>query len=117
MKGGTLLLLLAGAGVAAFALSSSSSSASAPTSTDPTPPDVAPNYVFPPGWTPMQQSMVTPEMTAWAVSILHDTATYPLESTTTRTFGTQQVLARVEWHPPNFIKGYVHRGVSLYIPV
>ena len=48
----------------------------------------------------MQQSQVTPAMTTWAVAILHDPVTYPMFSTTTQTFGTLLVLARVEWHPP-----------------
>ena len=36
-------------------------------------------------------------------------------STTLMTFGTVQVLARVEWHPPDFQNGVVHRGVT-YLP-
>jgi hypothetical protein len=37
-------------------------------------------------------------------------------ATATMTFGTQLVLARVEWHPPDFQNGSVHRGVTLYVP-
>jgi hypothetical protein len=27
------------------------------------------------------------------------------------------VLARVEWHPPDFQNNAIHRGVTLYVPV
>jgi len=27
------------------------------------------------------------------------------------------VLARVEWHPPDFQNSVVHRGVALYEPI
>ncbi len=37
-------------------------------------------------------------------------------STTIKTFGTLMVLARVEWHPPDFQNGVIHRGVTLYQP-
>jgi hypothetical protein len=60
---------------------------------------------------------VTTEMTQWAVDILHDPVTYPMFATTTRMFGDQFVLARVEWHPPDFQNGVVHRGVTLYVPI
>jgi hypothetical protein len=39
---------------------------------------------------------------------------YPMFSTAMQTFGTLLVLARVEWHPPDFQNGVVHRGVTLY---
>ena len=79
-------------------------------------PDVADNPPIPTGHKPMTQSQVTPAMTTWAVSILHDPVTYPMYSTTTMTFGTLMVLARVEWHPPDFQNAVVHRGVTLYVP-
>jgi hypothetical protein len=79
-------------------------------------PDVGDNPPTPPGYKLMQQSQVTPAMTTWAVAILHDPVTYPMFSTTTMTFGAQLVLARVEWHPPDFQNGAVHRGVTLYVP-
>jgi hypothetical protein len=60
--------------------------------------------------------MVTPEMTNWAVMILNEPVTYPMFSTAMMTFGAQPVLARVEWHPPDFNNSAVHRGVTLYIP-
>ena len=41
---------------------------------------------------------------------------YPMFSTTIQTFGTLMVLARVEWHPPDFQNSVVHRGVTLYEP-
>jgi hypothetical protein len=79
-------------------------------------PDVANNPPTPTGYVLMQQSAVTPAMTTWAVMILDDPTDYPMFSTTTMMFGTQLVLARVEWHPPDFQNGAVHRGVTLYVP-
>ncbi len=79
-------------------------------------PNVADDPPVPQGWKLMQQADVTPAMTAWAVAILKDGTTYPMFSTTTQTFGTLTVLARVEWHPPDFQNGVVHRGVTLYEP-
>ena len=79
-------------------------------------PDVSDNPPVPTGWVLMQQSAVTSAMTTWAVNILHDPTTYPMWSTTTQVFGSQNVMARVEWHPPDFQNGVVHRGVTLYVP-
>jgi hypothetical protein len=80
-------------------------------------PDVADNPPVPSGYKPMAQSQVTPQMTAWAVSILNDYATYPMFSTRTKTFDELIALARVEWHPPDFQNSIVHRGVTLYEPL
>ena len=80
-------------------------------------PNVADNPPTPAGYKLMMQSEVTPEMTQWAVMILNDPITYPMFSTTTRMFGTLLVLARVEWHPPDFQNSIVHRGVTLYEPL
>jgi len=80
-------------------------------------PNVADNPPTPTGYKLMQQSEVTPDMTSWAVAILNDPVTYPMFSTTTKTFGTLDVLARVEWHPPDFLNSAVHRGVTLYEPI
>ena len=79
-------------------------------------PDPANNPPTPAGYVLMQQSDVTPDMTTWAVAILSDPATYPMFSTTTKAFGALTVLARVEWHPPDFQNAVVHRGVTLYEP-
>jgi hypothetical protein len=79
-------------------------------------PSVADNPPIPAGYRLLKQSEVTQDMTTWAVDILHDTVTYPMFSTTTRTFPTLFVLARVEWHPPDFQNSAVHRGVTLYTP-
>jgi hypothetical protein len=79
-------------------------------------PNVADDPPVPTGYVLMQQSQVTPDMTTWAVAILDDPVTYPMFSTTTQTFGTQLVLARVEWHPPDFQNAAIHRGVTLYVP-
>jgi hypothetical protein len=80
-------------------------------------PSVADNPPVPTGYKLMMQSEVTPDMTAWAVSILDDPTTYPMFSTAMMTFGTVMVLARVEWHPPDFQNSVVHRGVTLYEPI
>jgi len=64
----------------------------------------------------MPQARVTAEMGAWASMIVESTATYPMGSTTTQHFGATEVMARVEWHPPNERHGFVHRGVTLYQP-
>ncbi len=79
-------------------------------------PSVSNNPPVPSGWKLMPQADVTPEMTSWAVMILNDPVTYPMFSTTAMTFGTLPVLARVEWHPPDFQNSTVHRGVTLYEP-
>jgi hypothetical protein len=74
------------------------------------------NQPVPPGWTLMQQAQVTPAMTSWAVMILNDPSMYPMYATTTMFFGALDVMARVEWHPPDANNGVVHRGVTLYEP-
>ncbi|HEY1557645.1 MAG TPA: hypothetical protein VGF94_22590 [Kofleriaceae bacterium] len=79
-------------------------------------PDVADNPPVPAGWQLMQQADVTTDMTTWAVMILNDPTTYPMFSTATMVFGSLDVLARVEWHPPDFQNSAVHRGVTLYEP-
>lgn len=79
-------------------------------------PNVADNPPVPAGWTLMAQSAVTSQMTTWAVEILDDPTTYPMFSTTIQVFGTTTVMARVEWHPPDFQNSTVHRGVTLYVP-
>jgi hypothetical protein len=79
-------------------------------------PNVADNPPVPMGWVLMQQSAVTSDMTTWAVQILDDPTMYPMFSTTIKTFGTLMVLARVEWHPPDFQNSAIHRGVTLYQP-
>lgn len=77
-------------------------------------PNVADNPPPPAGWRLMTQPEVTADMTTWAVTILHDPFTYPMFSTTTKTF-PPLVLARVEWHPPDMNNETVHRGVTLYV--
>ncbi len=79
-------------------------------------PNVADNPPIPAGWKLMQQADVTAAMTNWAVAILNDPKTYPMFSTATQTFGSLLVMARVEWHPPDFQNSVVHRGVTLYEP-
>ncbi|MGZ3421019.1 MAG: hypothetical protein ACXWUG_04635 [Polyangiales bacterium] len=80
-------------------------------------PDPADNPPTPSGYTLMKQADVTSDMTTWAVDILHDPVTYPMFSTTTKVFGTKTVLARVEWHAPDFLNMSIHRGVTLYQPL
>jgi hypothetical protein len=79
-------------------------------------PNVVDNPPVPAGWQLMPQSAVTPAMTTWAVAILQDPTTYPMFSTAMQTFGSLNVLARVEWHPPDFQNSVIHRGVTLYEP-
>lgn len=79
-------------------------------------PNTADNPATPAGYVLMQQSQVTSDMTTWAVAILNDPVTYPMFSTTTKVFGVLTVLARVEWHPPDFQNSVIHRGVTLYEP-
>jgi hypothetical protein len=80
-------------------------------------PNVADNPPTPSGYELMPQADVTPAMTAWAVMILDDPTTYPMFATAMMTFGSLDVLARVEWHPPDFQNSAVHRGVTLYEPI
>jgi hypothetical protein len=79
-------------------------------------PNVANNPPVPAGWVLMQQANVTADMTTWAVDILHDPVTYPMFTTAIQIFGSLSVMARVEWHPPDFQNSVVHRGVTLYQP-
>jgi lysozyme len=72
------------------------------------------NPLPPPGCTPLQQSQVTAGMTTWAVAILNDPATYPMFAFAVQTFGTANILAHVEWHPPDANNSATHRGVTLY---
>ncbi|HEX3851664.1 MAG TPA: hypothetical protein VHW01_11905 [Polyangiaceae bacterium] len=72
------------------------------------------NPPVPAGYKLLKQSEVTPELTAWAVSILHNPAAYPMFATSTRESGLLELLARVEWHPPDFQNHVAHRGVTLY---
>jgi hypothetical protein len=77
-------------------------------------PNVANNPPVPTGWMLMQQANVTAEMTNWAVMILRSPGPYPIWTSVLRTFGTLTVMARVEWHAPDFQNPVVHRGVTLY---
>ncbi len=80
-------------------------------------PNVADNPSIPPGSKLMVQADVTADMTTWAVDILHDPVLYPMFATVNKTFGSLKVLARVEWHSPDFQNSVVHRGVTLYEPI
>jgi hypothetical protein len=77
-------------------------------------PNLADNPAVPVGWKLV--TVVSADMTTWAVAILHDPTMYPMFSTTTKSFGALLVLARVEWHPPDFQNAVIHRGVTLYEP-
>jgi hypothetical protein len=79
-------------------------------------PSTTNNPPIPSGWVLMAQAAVTTEMTNWAVAILHDPATYPMFSFTLKAFGALTVMARVEWHPPDFQNSAIHRGVTLFQP-
>jgi GH25 family lysozyme M1 (1,4-beta-N-acetylmuramidase) len=75
------------------------------------------NPPVPPGYKLLSQVAVTPAMTDWALKILRNPGTYPMFSTATLTFDGLPLLARVEWHPPDFQNPAEHRGVTLYEPV
>jgi hypothetical protein len=79
-------------------------------------PSVMANPSIPLGYKPMMNAQVTAAMTMWAVAILRNPIAYPMFATATMRFGTVEVLARVEWHPPDFQNSIVHRGVTLYLP-
>jgi len=72
------------------------------------------NPPIPSGYRLMSQLAVTQAMTAWAVEILRAPQKYPMFSTVMRAFDGFSVLARVEWHAPDFQNHAVHRGVTLY---
>jgi GH25 family lysozyme M1 (1,4-beta-N-acetylmuramidase) len=59
-----------------------------------------------------------PAMTAWAVSLLNSPVAYPIFSTANRRFGSDNVMARIEWHPWTYRNGIKvtgqFRGVTLY---
>lgn len=75
---------------------------------------MAANPPVPVGWVQVKDPTVTPEMAAWATDIVKHVKAYPMCSSTLQTFGATTILARVEWHPPDFNVDTVHRGVTLY---
>ncbi|HEX8793651.1 MAG TPA: hypothetical protein VF765_22060 [Polyangiaceae bacterium] len=77
-------------------------------------PEVAANPPVPAGWVQVKDAKVTPEMAAWAADVVNHGKAYPMCSSTLQTFGVTTILARVEWHPPDFNVETVHRGVTLY---
>jgi hypothetical protein len=87
-----------------------------PAESCPRKPDVAANPPVAAGWVQVHDSSVTPEMAAWAIEIVKNRKAYPMCSSTTRIFRAVKILARVEWHPPDFNVQTVHRGVTLYEP-
>src|SRR5262245_4702535 len=72
----------------------------------------------PPAGTILWKKAVVPAMTAWAKSILGDSARYPMFSEERRFFGADELVARVEWHTWTFRNGVrvngIFRGVTLY---
>jgi hypothetical protein len=77
-------------------------------------PDARNNPPIPAGWKLL--SPVTAEESAWAVMIFRDPVTYPMFAVSYMTFGTQLVMARVEWHHADSINPTEpHRGVTLYV--
>ncbi|MEO7038036.1 MAG: GH25 family lysozyme [Polyangiaceae bacterium] len=75
------------------------------------------NPPTPSGYKLMKQLAVTQAMTEWAVKILGDPQRYPMFATVMRAFNGLSVLARVEWHAPDFQNHALHRGVTLYAPL
>lgn len=59
----------------------------------------------------MSQSAVTSELSAWAIAILLARGACPMGAE----IRDGDVLARVEWHPPDSNNEAVHRGVTLYV--
>lgn len=73
------------------------------------------NPPTPQGYKLLPDSAVTPEMSQWSLSILFDAVTYPMFASALRVCaGNVQILARVEWHPPDAQNPTEHRGVTLY---
>jgi len=72
----------------------------------------------PPNGTRLWSKPVSPAMTAWAVSLLNSPGAYPIFATATRQFGSDNVMARVEWHPWTYRNGVKvagqFRGITLY---
>lgn len=85
------------------------------------------NPPVPAGWKLMKDSEVTGAMTQFAVALLRDMTlimwdevirTFTLAPVPPATTGTsKRILARIEYHPPDFQNHSVHRGVTLYEPV
>lgn len=75
---------------------------------------MATNPPIPAGFKLLAQSSVSAAMTAWAVRILRDPVQFPMFATDSQHFESRSLLARVEWHPPNFHNSVTHRGVTLY---
>jgi lysozyme len=71
----------------------------------------------PPG-TVLWTKPVSPSMTAWATSLLNSPSAYPMFSTAIRRFGSDHLLARVEWHAWTYRNGIKvagqFRGITLY---
>ena len=72
----------------------------------------------PPEGTRLWTKPVTPAMTAWAVGMLNSPGAYPIFSSATREFGSDNAMARVEWHPWTWRNGVKvagqFRGITLY---
>jgi len=72
----------------------------------------------PPSGARLWSKPVSPAMTAWAVSLLNSPGAYPMFSTAERQFGSDNVMARVEWHPWTYRNGVKvagqFRGITLY---
>jgi hypothetical protein len=75
-----------------------------------------------PPWNPpapgksLQQSEVTPEMAAWAQSLI--ASSYPMHTVIPKDFGGKVVLGRIEWHTIQARTGNhgLFRAAALYWP-
>lgn len=110
----SILLLVAGLTAGLLLLGGS---AKAPPSSKPEPQPVdpkAPPWNPPPPGPPLQQSEVTPEMSAFAVETLNSST--PMHGIVLEHFPEGAVYARVEWHTYQAKTGKhgLFRGVSLY---
>lgn len=59
----------------------------------------------------LAQSEVTPEMAAWAASLLHSLGMF---AESVHEFGSKTVIGRKEWHAPERSIPHWHPGVTLY---
>lgn len=62
---------------------------------------------------PMRNKEVTPDMTQWAIAVLHD-GSVPLFGVVRNTLDGVALVARKEWHAPEPAIPHWHYGVTLY---
>jgi hypothetical protein len=75
---------------------------------------------LPAGAYPLPQHLVTPDITDWALALLHDETEHPMGSVDgPRVLGGLELVARVEVHTwfgaDDTRPSHPHRGVSVYV--